>query len=83
MNNIEKSCNKSCKVKWYQQFPCLALNIEKGNTGSFPVIKTEQKKIVDQICDGNPFMSEIIGCCCGDEKTNDHAELTKLMQIII
>ena len=21
--------------KWYQQFPCLAVNIEKGNTGSF------------------------------------------------
>ena len=26
-------------IKWYQKFPCLALNIEKGNTGSFSRIK--------------------------------------------
>ena len=26
-------------LKWYQQFPCLALKIKKGNTGSFSRIK--------------------------------------------
>ena len=30
-------------IKWYQLFPCLALNIKKGNTGSFSRIKTEKK----------------------------------------
>jgi len=28
-----------CYKKWYQEFPCLALNIKKRNTGSFSRIK--------------------------------------------
>ena len=54
--------------KWYQQFPCLALNIEKGNTGSFSKM--------DKIWDRNPSKSEVIGCRGGMKKTNDHAEPT-------
>jgi len=31
---------------------------------------------MDKIWYRNPSKSEVIGCCDGDEKTNDHAELT-------
>jgi len=33
---------------------------------------------MDKIWDGNPSKSEVIGRCGGDEKPNDHAELTKV-----
>ena len=31
-----------------------------------------------KIWDRKPSKSEVIGCCGGDEKTNDHAELKKV-----
>ena len=31
---IKASCYILEQEKWYQQFPCLALNIKKGNTSS-------------------------------------------------
>ena len=33
---------------------------------------------MDKIWDRNPSESEVIGCCGGDKKTNDHAEPTKV-----
>ena len=33
---------------------------------------------MDKIWYRNPLKSEVIGCCGGDEKTNDHAEPTKV-----
>ena len=33
---------------------------------------------MDKIWYENPTKSEVIGRCGGDEKTNDHAELTKV-----
>ena len=33
---------------------------------------------MDKIWNRNPSKSEVIGRCGGDEKTNDHAELTKV-----
>ena len=32
---------------------------------------------MDTIWNRNPSKSEVTGCCGGDEKTNDHAEMTK------
>ena len=32
---------------------------------------------MNKLLDGNLSKSEVIGCCGGDEKTNDHAEPTK------
>ena len=32
---------------------------------------------MDTIWDGNSSKSEVIGHCAGDEKTNDHAEITQ------
>ena len=34
------------------------------------------KKVMDKIWYKNSSKSEVIGHCGGDEKTNDHAELT-------
>ena len=36
------------------------------------------KNVRDKIWDRYPSKSEVIGRCGGDEKTNDHAELTKV-----
>ena len=36
------------------------------------------KKVMDKIWYENPSESEVIGPCGGDEKPNDHAELTKV-----
>jgi len=36
------------------------------------------KNVMDKIWDRNPLKLEIIGCCRGAEKTNSHAELTKV-----
>ena len=33
---------------------------------------------MDNMSDEKPSKSEVIGCCGGDEKTNDHAEPTNL-----
>jgi len=33
---------------------------------------------MDKIWNRNPSKSEVIGRCGGDEKTNDHAEPTKV-----
>ena len=46
----------------------MALNIEKGNTGSFSRFKIV-KNVMDKIWDRNPPKSEVIGRCGGDEKT--------------
>ena len=32
---------------------------------------------MDNMSDEKPSKSEVIGCCGGDEKTNDHAEPAK------
>ena len=52
----------------------MALNIQKGNTGSFSRINIDKKNVMDKIWDRK---SEVIGCCGGDEKPNDHVEPTK------
>ena len=36
---------------------------------------------MDKIWDRNPSKSDVIGRCGGDEKTNDHAEPTKVDKI--
>jgi len=36
------------------------------------------KNVMDKIWDRNPWKSKVIGRCVGDEKTNDHAEPTKV-----
>ena len=36
---------------------------------------------MDKIWDRNPSKSEVMGRCGGNEKTNDHAERTKVEQI--
>ena len=61
-----------------QYFPCLALNIKKGNIASFSRIMIGKINIMDTNWYRNPSMSEIIGRCDGDEKNNDHAERTKV-----
>ena len=33
---------------------------------------------MDKLWDRNPSKSDVIGCCDGDEKMNDHAEPTKV-----
>jgi len=33
---------------------------------------------MDKIWDRNPSKLEVIGCCGGDDKTNGHAEPTKV-----
>ena len=38
---------------------------------------------MDNIWDRNPLKPEVIGRCGGDEKTNDHAELTQLNAIFV
>ena len=45
----------------------IALNNEKGNTGSISRIKMG-KIVMDKIWDRNPSKSEVIGRCGGDEK---------------
>jgi len=35
---------------------------------------------MDTIWDGNPSKQEVIDCCGGNEKTNDHAEQPKKTQ---
>ena len=58
-----------CYKNGTRQFPCLALNIKKGNTGSFS--RTKIGKYMYWIKSGieNPSKSEVIGRCDGDEKT--------------
>ena len=57
---------------------CLALNIKKGNTGSFSMIKIGLMLWIKSGIE-NPLKSEVIGCCGGDEKKrNDHAKPTKV-----
>ena len=46
---------------------CLALNIKKGNTGSFSMIKIGLMLWIKSGIE-NPLKSEVIGCCGGDEK---------------
>ena len=38
---------------------------------------------MDKIWDRNPLKSEVIGCYGGDEKTNGHAEPTKVEHLKI
>ena len=56
--------------------PCLALNIKKGNTGSFSRIKKGQN-VMYTIWDRSPSKSEAVVTVM--KKLNDHnAELTKV-----
>ena len=63
-------------IKWYQQFPCLTLNIKKGNTGYFSRIK--KINVMDNIWDRSRRSLAVVA---GMKKTNDHAEATKVERL--
>ena len=56
-------------IKWYQQFPCLALNIKREILALSQELRQENK--CNWIKSGmeNPSKSEVIVRCGGDEKT--------------
>ena len=58
--------------------PLFGTRHKKGKYWIFLKNQDRQKNVMDKIWDRNPSKSEVIGCCGGDEKTNDHAELTKV-----
>ena len=72
--NIENKCKKLDALLntlyTISSHYCLALNVEKGNTGSFLRIKISKNNVMYKIWYRNPSKSEVIGRCYGDEKTN-------------
>ena len=60
-------------------FPAISWKVQKGLKYWLSLKnKDKTKNVMDKIWDRNLSKLEVIGRYGGDEKTNDHAELTKV-----
>ena len=65
-------------IKMVPVVPLFSTEHSKGKILALSQELRSENKVMDKIWDRNPLKSEVIGHCGGGEKTNDHAEPTKV-----